>query len=68
MDKGDIIFIYNDFLFDLRANIVEFLFQYNKSCIFLTRNSTFIINAECTEKDCHIINYKQYLEELNLQH
>ena len=68
MDKVDIIFIYNDFLFDLRANITEFLFQYNKSCIFLTRNSTFIINAECTEKDCHIINYKQYLEELNLQH
>ena len=68
MDKGSIIFIYNDFLFDLRVNIAEFLFQYNKSCIFLARNSTFIINAKCTEKDCHIINYKQYLEELNLQH
>ena len=68
MDKVDIIFIYNDFLFDLRANIVEFLFQYNKSCIFLVRNSTFIINAKCTEKDCHIINYKQYLEELNQLH
>ena len=68
MDKGNIIFIYNDFLFDLRANIIKFLFQYNKSCIFLIRNSTFIINAKCIEKDCHIINYKQYLEELNLQH
>lgn len=68
MDKGNIIFIYNDFLFDLRANIIKFLFQYNKSCIFLARNSTFIINAKCIEKDCHIINYKQYLEELNLQH
>jgi len=68
MDKGNIIFIYNGFLYGLRSNITEFLFQYNKSCIFLTRNSTFIINAKCTEKDCYIINYKQYLEELNLQH
>ncbi len=68
MDKGNIISIYNDFLFGLWINITEFLFQYNKSCIFLIRNSTVIINAKCTEKDCHIINYKQYLEELNQLH
>ena len=65
MDKDSIIFIYNGLLFDMRINITKFLFHYNKSCIFLIRNSTFIINAKCIEKDCHIINYKQYLEELN---
>ena len=56
MDKDSIIFIYNGLLFDMRINITKFLFQYNKSCIFLVRNSTFIINAKCIEKDCHIIN------------